>query len=53
MKTPFVTVALVGALANAFDFDWADDILDFSSYNLSSKPKDNNYSPRNLLSGYT
>ena len=33
MKTPFVTMALVGALAHAFDFDWADDILgDFSNY---------------------
>ena len=49
MKTPFVTIALVGALANAFDFDWADDILDFSSYNLS-KPKEKDYSPR---TGYT
>ena len=41
MKTPFVTVALVGALAQAFDFDWAEDIFDYSNYskyNTVSKP---------------
>ena len=44
MKTPFVTAALVGALAQAFDFDWADDILgDYTNYNFSKPAPKSNY----------